>query len=208
MPFLKYRFTGTKYLTTSVFPCQALLYPCPCSAAMSPYTCSHQFVISSGSRIHIILCSFFSVFEGELADVIPVIRTSVAGCRIIGRLCVGMFMWLRFNFFCIHHCTIMRVIVSITKFSIVIGSLRAYLSCNRRAIKWVSDYRCPISTFYNWIPVIGYPCDSHVNYARFNGFLRTVSYSFQSLCKAPQTFSIKGKFSKGIFNSEICYRYD
>jgi len=32
------------------------------------------------------------VFEGELADVIPVIRTSVAGCRIIGRLCVGTFM--------------------------------------------------------------------------------------------------------------------
>ncbi|XP_020614895.1 eukaryotic translation initiation factor 6-like [Orbicella faveolata] len=33
--------------------------------------------------------NFYSVFEGELADVIPVIRTSVAGCRIIGRLCVG-----------------------------------------------------------------------------------------------------------------------
>ncbi|KAL9974084.1 hypothetical protein ACROYT_G011084 [Oculina patagonica] len=33
--------------------------------------------------------NFYSVFEGELADVIPVVRTSVAGCRIIGRLCVG-----------------------------------------------------------------------------------------------------------------------
>ena len=33
---------------------------------------------------------------------------------------------------------------SITKFSIVIGSPRAYLSCNRRAITWVSNYRCPI----------------------------------------------------------------
>ena len=40
--------------------------------------------------------------------------------------------------------TIQGVIVSITKFSIVIGSLRAYLSRNRRAITWVSDYRCPI----------------------------------------------------------------
>lgn len=30
-----------------------------------------------------------SVFEGELSDVIPVIRTSVAGVRIVGRLCVG-----------------------------------------------------------------------------------------------------------------------
>lgn len=33
--------------------------------------------------------NFYSVFEGELADVIPVIRASVAGCRIIGRLCAG-----------------------------------------------------------------------------------------------------------------------
>ena len=35
-------------------------------------------------------------------------------------------------------------IVTITKFSIVIGSLRAYLSHNWRAITWVSNYRCPI----------------------------------------------------------------
>ena len=36
------------------------------------------------------------------------------------------------------------LIVSITKFSIVIGSPRAYLSRNRRAITLVSDNRCPI----------------------------------------------------------------
>lgn len=33
--------------------------------------------------------NFYSVFEGELADVIPVVHASIAGCRIIGRLCVG-----------------------------------------------------------------------------------------------------------------------
>merc|ERR1712179_819046 len=33
--------------------------------------------------------NFYSVFEAELADVIPVCYSSVAGCRIIGRLCVG-----------------------------------------------------------------------------------------------------------------------
>ena len=49
------------------------------------------------------------------------------------------------------------LIVSITKFSIVIGSTRAYLSRNRRAITWVSDYRCLIWTFSNRTPVIGYP---------------------------------------------------
>lgn len=33
--------------------------------------------------------NFYSVFEAELADVIPVVHISIAGCRIIGRLCVG-----------------------------------------------------------------------------------------------------------------------
>eukprot|EP01137_Pigoraptor_chileana_P022234 Opistho-2@86971 len=33
--------------------------------------------------------NFYSVFEGELADVIPVVHTSIAGCRIIGRLTAG-----------------------------------------------------------------------------------------------------------------------
>ena len=67
----------------------------------------------------------------------------------------------------------------ITKFSIVIGSPRAYLSRNRRAITWVSNYRCPIWTFSNRTPVIGYPCNFHVNYGTFNGFLSNVFYSFQ-----------------------------
>ncbi|KAJ1530463.1 hypothetical protein ONE63_005363 [Megalurothrips usitatus] len=33
--------------------------------------------------------NFYSVFEAELADTIPVIHTSIAGCRIIGRMCVA-----------------------------------------------------------------------------------------------------------------------
>ena len=33
--------------------------------------------------------NFYSVFENELADVIPVIHASIAGCRIIGRLTVA-----------------------------------------------------------------------------------------------------------------------
>ncbi|CAI5777972.1 eukaryotic translation initiation factor 6 [Podarcis lilfordi] len=32
---------------------------------------------------------FYSVFEGELSDTIPVVHASIAGCRIIGRMCVG-----------------------------------------------------------------------------------------------------------------------
>ena len=32
---------------------------------------------------------FFSVFEGELSESIPVVHASIGGCRIVGRLCVG-----------------------------------------------------------------------------------------------------------------------
>ena len=40
--------------------------------------------------------------------------------------------------------TIPVLIVFITKFSIMIGSPRAYFSRKRRAIMWVSNYRCQI----------------------------------------------------------------
>ncbi|XP_020232711.1 eukaryotic translation initiation factor 6-2 isoform X2 [Cajanus cajan] len=33
--------------------------------------------------------NFYSSFEAELADVIPVIKTSISGIRTVGRLCVG-----------------------------------------------------------------------------------------------------------------------
>ncbi|KAB0791970.1 hypothetical protein PPYR_13931 [Photinus pyralis] len=33
--------------------------------------------------------NFYSVFQGELAETIPVIHASLAGCRIIGRMSVG-----------------------------------------------------------------------------------------------------------------------
>lgn len=40
---------------------------------------------------HVFLTHSFccSIFEGELAETIPVIHTSLSGCRIIGRMCVG-----------------------------------------------------------------------------------------------------------------------
>jgi len=33
--------------------------------------------------------NFFSVFEAELAEHIPVVHASIAGCRVIGRMCAG-----------------------------------------------------------------------------------------------------------------------
>ena len=55
---------------------------------------------------------------------------------------------------------------------------------------------CPITGFCNWIPVIGYPRVFHLNYARFNGLLWNVFYSFQNLRKALQTFSLKRNSQK------------
>lgn len=49
----------------------------------SKLTNSYCLVAIGGSE------NFYSVFEAELAESIPVIHASVAGCRIIGRLCVG-----------------------------------------------------------------------------------------------------------------------
>lgn len=49
----------------------------------SKLTNSYCLVAIGGSE------AFYSVFESELSDVIPVVHTSIAGCRIIGRLTVG-----------------------------------------------------------------------------------------------------------------------
>ena len=69
---------------------------------------------------------------------------------------------------------ILSVIVSITKFSILIGSARAYLSRNWRAITQVSNYRYPIITSCNWTPVIGHLRHSHANHVQINGFFLVV----------------------------------
>jgi translation initiation factor 6 (eIF-6) len=42
--------------------------------------------------------NFYSIFEQELADHVPVVHASVAGCRFIGRVTVGESQgcrWLR-----------------------------------------------------------------------------------------------------------------
>uniref|UniRef100_A0A8C5QNP7 Eukaryotic translation initiation factor 6 n=1 Tax=Leptobrachium leishanense TaxID=445787 RepID=A0A8C5QNP7_9ANUR len=36
-----------------------------------------------------VISGSYSVFEGELSETIPVVHASIAGCRIIGRMCVG-----------------------------------------------------------------------------------------------------------------------
>ena len=85
---------------------------------------------------------------------------------------------------------ITSLIVSITKFSIVIGSPRAYLLRNRRDHVGVQLQLSDLN-FSNRTTVIEYLHDFHVNYARFNGFLSNVFYDFQNLGKALRTFSLK-----------------
>ncbi|RPB26785.1 translation initiation factor 6 [Terfezia boudieri ATCC MYA-4762] len=46
-------------------------------------TNSYALVATGGSM------NFYSVFEGELADVIPICHTTIAGTRIVGRLTAG-----------------------------------------------------------------------------------------------------------------------
>ncbi|CAM9833894.1 unnamed protein product [Chrysoparadoxa australica] len=49
----------------------------------SKLTNSYALVSIGGSE------NFYSVFESELADHIPVVHTSIAGCRFVGRVAVG-----------------------------------------------------------------------------------------------------------------------
>ncbi|XP_029635651.1 eukaryotic translation initiation factor 6 [Octopus sinensis] len=49
----------------------------------SKLTNSYCLVAIGGSE------NFYSLFEGELGEAIPVVHASLAGCRIIGRMCVG-----------------------------------------------------------------------------------------------------------------------
>ena len=85
--------------------------------------------------------------EDELQSCILVWRHSKERCVHCNWLIVRTFG--RHN--CVARATaictswkVLEVIVSITKFSIVIGPPRAYVSRNRRAITWASNYSCPI----------------------------------------------------------------
>jgi len=98
------------------------------------------------------------------------------------------------------YVNVTNLIVSIAKFSIVIGSPRAYLPRNWRAITWVSDYRSPISTF-NWIPEIGYPRDSHVNYARF----KMVPSHCPDSCDIGSQVQCTAEFTSQVMNFPIKY---
>jgi translation initiation factor 6 len=42
--------------------------------------------------------NFYSVFEQELADHIPVVHTSIAGCRFVGRVTVGTYVSITVKF--------------------------------------------------------------------------------------------------------------
>lgn len=88
------------------------------------------------------------------------------------------------------------LIVSITKFLILIGSAHAYLSRNWLEITWVSNYKYPITTICNWIPVIGQLRHSCVNCMLFNGFLHIVFLLFVRLVKHTTDFCTQRMFSK------------
>jgi hypothetical protein len=51
--------------------------------------------------------NFYSIFEQELIDHIPVVHTSIAGCRFVGRVTVGKSIasshvsWIRYHLLCL-----------------------------------------------------------------------------------------------------------
>jgi len=103
---------------------------------------------------------------------------------------------------------IIIIIVSMTKFSIMIGSLHAYLPRNRHAITWVSNYRYPIWTFCNldtcdWIPMWFAPQLCTLKWLSLQCFLQ-----FSKLMKRVTYVFAQKKFTKDTFNSKICYRLD
>lgn len=62
--------------------------------AFTGLSCLSVSVLFNGMKqketvIFLFLLGICSVFESELADVIPVVKTSIGGTRIIGRLCAG-----------------------------------------------------------------------------------------------------------------------
>lgn len=66
----------------------------------------------------------FSVFEAELADHIPVVKTSVAGTRLVGRVTVGM-----------PACMRLSVLILLTRLCLAI----LYVSLVCRQQEWFID---------------------------------------------------------------------
>ena len=87
-------------------------------------------------------------------------------------------------------------IVSITKFSIVIGSPRSHIGVQLQVSK--------VSNFYDWIPTSTLVIRTSITRA---GFLNA-SYSFKNSWKALLTFSVKRSSLRDLdLFLEICYRY-
>ncbi|KAI3781663.1 hypothetical protein L2E82_11683 [Cichorium intybus] len=90
-PFISAVTIGSKtHLSLSKFPTATFLmatrlqFENSCEIGVfSKLTNAYCLVAIGGSE------NFYSTFESELADVIPVVKTSIGGTRIIGRLCIG-----------------------------------------------------------------------------------------------------------------------
>lgn len=66
----------------------------PCALPTPPQNSNEVGVFAKLTNAYCLVAlgaaeNFYSVFEAELADHIPVIKTSIAGTRLVGRMCVG-----------------------------------------------------------------------------------------------------------------------
>lgn len=87
--------TQKDYPATRATCISALIPAAARMATRAQFENSNEIGVFSKLTNSYALCSiggsenFYSVFESELADHIPVVHTSIAGCRFVGRVCVG-----------------------------------------------------------------------------------------------------------------------
>lgn len=88
--------TSTGAITESFFfGVHSWIKSTTCFLVISNFSCRASFDNSNGlwnPFFQYYVSNFFglgSTFEAELGDVIPVVKASIAGTRVIGRMCVG-----------------------------------------------------------------------------------------------------------------------
>ena len=91
---------------------------------------------------------------------------------------------------------ILTIIVSITKFLIMIGSQRAHLSHTQHVIEWVSNYWYD----YNLLQV---DCFGHSHIYDF--LLNNYFQQWLKLKESAAHFFAQKKISKNYFDFKICY---
>ena len=139
-----------------------------------------------GPLINLSTSAFWDLKLDEESTMLATLATSYERYRWLRLLFVSTFRVKYFRNIIKNYMIfpVLSVMVSIIKFSIVIGSPLAYLSRNQRAISWVSNYTVwvpiwtRIWTFCNWIPT-WFTRQFTRTLMAFFAMLRTIFYIYE-----------------------------